>query len=556
MAERPDLIGLEGMKRLEGRNIKELSLEEALDLKVFIHVGAIDATMLPELNRHIEILYEKEAAPDQVEALHAAYRDSRKLWQEMEKLKEQIDTTMSDIVRAKSASFSFGEDKEVRYSFIKRAEEGFKAMVGELEQKTKDFGLLEAEIKRLLPEIEELKRKYLTSHRRPVGNIPWEYKVRAWGIVKKALSAAAAAAAEAEFFKATGRRISRVIHSKSRREQMESRREQMETAADQRWAQTDGAEAVRWAERIQGVVLAPPPPVAAMPTPTPVVVPYQTPKPAPKAVNLSFFSWTHDGEDYFTNDRGDVVSTEFVWVGRFDGTKIDSSVPEPADLADAKMRTAAVNEMRLSHEQLKSGVKLEKKNAPCARLYSCVGDKSTGGLKPTTRHVSSECWSHERIDPETGELLTPHKCPWLHPGEPGWQAQWNTDRLWRPASAAPVAASRFAALSSATAPWARAASPPRESRGAFAAKLGSTQRANKEARNTAEDKAIRELNRRESSNAAAAIFPNSSKKNKPKWGIPNLGTGFGGRRTRRNLRKRKSSRKKYLRLHQESKTNQ
>jgi hypothetical protein len=60
--------------------------------------------------------------------------------------------------------------------------------------------------------------------------------------------------------------------------------------------------------------------------------------PAPKAVDLSFFSWTHGGEDYFTNDRGDVVSTEFEWVGRFDGTKIDGSVPEPADLADAKMR--------------------------------------------------------------------------------------------------------------------------------------------------------------------------------------------------------------------------
>jgi hypothetical protein len=60
--------------------------------------------------------------------------------------------------------------------------------------------------------------------------------------------------------------------------------------------------------------------------------------PAPKVVDLSFFSWTHGGEDYFTNDRGDVVSTEFEWVGRFDGTKIDGSAPEPADLADAKMR--------------------------------------------------------------------------------------------------------------------------------------------------------------------------------------------------------------------------
>jgi len=139
-------------------------------------------------------------------------------------------------------------------------------------------------------------------------------------------------------------------------------------------------------------------------------------------------------------------------------------------------KVADESKARLNREQLKSGVKLEKKECPCARLYSCVGDKSTGGAKPTTRHVSSECWSHERVCPETGARLKPHKCPWLHPGEPGWHAQWNTDRLWRPAApAAPVAASRFAALASAPAasarapatkaPWAKP--PPREDRSAW-----------------------------------------------------------------------------------------
>ena len=90
--------------------------------------------------------------------------------------------------------------------------------------------------------------------------------------------------------------------------------------------------------------------------PTPVVAPKPaeakpaapTPKPkklviagAPvkaKKVDLSFFAWEHKGQDYFTNDRGDVVSTEFEWVGRFDGTKIDSSAPEPEDLGSAVMR--------------------------------------------------------------------------------------------------------------------------------------------------------------------------------------------------------------------------
>ena len=96
-------------------------------------------------------------------------------------------------------------------------------------------------------------------------------------------------------------------------------------------------------------------------------------------------------------------------------------------------KVADESKMRLNRDQLKSGQKMEKKACPCARLYSCVGDKSTGGARPTTKHVSSECWSHERKCPETGALLTPHKCPWLHPGEPGWLPQWTNDRLFKPA---------------------------------------------------------------------------------------------------------------------------
>jgi hypothetical protein len=96
------------------------------------------------------------------------------------------------------------------------------------------------------------------------------------------------------------------------------------------------------AEEFSDVPEAAPAAAPAKPAPAPVqkkkISIAGAPAPAPKAVDLSFFSWTHDGEDYFTNDRGDVVSTEFEWVGRFDGTKIDGSAPEPADLADAKMR--------------------------------------------------------------------------------------------------------------------------------------------------------------------------------------------------------------------------
>jgi hypothetical protein len=57
-----------------------------------------------------------------------------------------------------------------------------------------------------------------------------------------------------------------------------------------------------------------------------------------KPVDLSFFSWTHEGKSYYTNDRGDVVTEDFEWVGRFDGAKIDESVAEPEDLGNATLR--------------------------------------------------------------------------------------------------------------------------------------------------------------------------------------------------------------------------
>ncbi len=63
------------------------------------------------------------------------------------------------------------------------------------------------------------------------------------------------------------------------------------------------------------------------------------PKAAPpaKKLDLSFYSITHEGTDYFTNDRHDLISADMVWVGRLEGGKIVEA-EEPADLADAVMR--------------------------------------------------------------------------------------------------------------------------------------------------------------------------------------------------------------------------
>jgi hypothetical protein len=88
---------------------------------------------------------------------------------------------------------------------------------------------------------------------------------------------------------------------------------------------------------------------------------------------------------------------------------------------------------------LKRGEAPRKAAIPCKKLYSCVGDKKTGGAKPTTMHVSSECWAWEYTDPRDKKKKCPHSCPWIHPGEDGWHAEWMKDRTWKaPTGAAAV----------------------------------------------------------------------------------------------------------------------
>jgi hypothetical protein len=60
---------------------------------------------------------------------------------------------------------------------------------------------------------------------------------------------------------------------------------------------------------------------------------------APKKLDLRFYAWEHNGKNYITNERFDVVDRdEGCWVGRFNGTIIDESVPEPDDLEGVEMR--------------------------------------------------------------------------------------------------------------------------------------------------------------------------------------------------------------------------
>ena len=101
-------------------------------------------------------------------------------------------------------------------------------------------------------------------------------------------------------------------------------------------------------------------------------------------------------------------------------------------------------------------VEIRRIAQPCKFLYNCQGP--AGAARPTTMHVTTECWSHE-----TGV------CPWAHPAMPAraamrlsngtvvpaaraipadplWDAHWMTDRLFRPVVAGE---NRFAAVARA-----------------------------------------------------------------------------------------------------------
>ncbi len=82
---------------------------------------------------------------------------------------------------------------------------------------------------------------------------------------------------------------------------------------------------------------APPAPVAA-PKPAPKKAAF-VPKPK-RPVDLALDAWEFEGNsDYLKNERGDVLNgTTGEWVGHWDGTKIDTSIPEPDDFETLNTR--------------------------------------------------------------------------------------------------------------------------------------------------------------------------------------------------------------------------
>jgi hypothetical protein len=247
-----DKIASEAIKRLGTRKVKNLSLEESLEIKELANLGARGIYEFPgikylsgELEDHIKSPYGLESAGEEVKSLENAYKQQRKIIQDIQDLEALTGTTGQDLYSLKVAPFRSGDNREGRFLLIKSLEEGFNMAVEEWQQKKKEKKLIDIEIKRIISEIERLKREYLDSHPRPGRNSGENDKMIAWGIVEDAKLAAARG----------------LISPRSARVSADPRsREDARASAWRDWAHTDGAAAIRWAEQMQGVVPPPPPP--------------------------------------------------------------------------------------------------------------------------------------------------------------------------------------------------------------------------------------------------------------------------------------------------------
>ena len=110
---------------------------------------------------------------------------------------------------------------------------------------------------------------------------------------------------------------------------------------------------------------------------------------------------------------------------------------------EANWRRAVVEQAMVeARRNLKRGETVEKNGRICTRCYGCVGNKHTnwedGGHKarPSTLHVSDVCFTHQAfLDGKIRE-----DCPFLHTGDAGWHAEWDTNFLWDPSTGAAPAA--------------------------------------------------------------------------------------------------------------------
>ena len=246
-------ISSEVIEKLGNRKVKDLSIEESLYLKELIDIGVMytaDARyqvikqLMYELNDHIYSLYELEAADDLVKELHSDYKLQDTLNKEIEEIYAILNETQRRINSERGAARSRGQlivNGSPINLFIKSSVEANKKMLEDVEQKKEKKRTVDEKIPKLQLEIKEKTEAFIALHKRPSDPIPWKYKAIGWDIVKTAQLAK-----------------ENPVNNMTRRRRMQNR---MFTIEDKKWLESPlGIQAIRWAQRMQGVVPPPPPP--------------------------------------------------------------------------------------------------------------------------------------------------------------------------------------------------------------------------------------------------------------------------------------------------------
>ena len=122
------------------------------------------------------------------------------------------------------------------------------------------------------------------------------------------------------------------------------------------------------------------------------------------------------------------------WCAARERTAAAVAAAEKAQMEANWKRACIEQAMVEARRNLKRGEQVQKNGRICTRCYSCVGNKHTawedGGHKarPSTLHVSSECFTHEEF--LAGKIRD--DCPFLHHGDAGWHSEWDRNFLWDP----------------------------------------------------------------------------------------------------------------------------
>jgi hypothetical protein len=158
---------------------------------------------------------------------------------------------------------------------------------------------------------------------------------------------------------------------------------------------------------------------------------------------VDLFGWHHGAELIMAQNEGfsldDLYGSEMqaAWDHFCAVRRQCAEAVEAAEKAriEANWRRCVVEQAQVEARRcLKRGQAVQKNGRICTRCYSCEGNKTTdwedGGKKarPSTLQVSSECFTH--VEFLAGRIR--EDCPFLHTGDAGWHAEWDSNFLWDP----------------------------------------------------------------------------------------------------------------------------